>query len=137
MDIVIFGATGATGRELVTRALDRNHGVTAFVRDPDRLGIPGPEVVCGDVLDPAAVQGAFGNDTVSCLFHLPDVRIHAGLARPARDGGEVRTPYRSACEIGISSLAPSSPVINGATARAAGVVEWPKVAQGLVRARAL
>lgn len=38
MKIVIFGATGRTGRLLVDQALAAGYEVTAFVRDPDRLG---------------------------------------------------------------------------------------------------
>jgi putative NADH-flavin reductase len=75
MKIIIFGATGGTGRELVTQALDRGHEVTAFVRDPDRLGVPGPEVVRGDVLDQFAVERALaGQEAVL-------VAIGAGAGR--------------------------------------------------------
>ena len=38
MKIVIFGATGRTGRLLVDQALAVGYEVTAFVRDPARLG---------------------------------------------------------------------------------------------------
>ena len=34
MRLLIFGATGGTGRELVRQALDQGHAVTAFARDP-------------------------------------------------------------------------------------------------------
>jgi len=37
MKIIIFGASGATGKYLVQQALDVGHEVTAFVRDPDKL----------------------------------------------------------------------------------------------------
>ncbi|MCC2111659.1 MAG: NAD(P)H-binding protein, partial [Hyphomicrobiales bacterium] len=39
MKIVIFGATGSVGRELVAQGLARGHDVTAFVRDPGRLNV--------------------------------------------------------------------------------------------------
>ena len=38
MKIVIFGASGATGKHLVQQALNAGHEVTAFVRNPDKLG---------------------------------------------------------------------------------------------------
>jgi putative NADH-flavin reductase len=59
MKIVIFGASGGTGQELVKQALAQGHEVTAFVRDPAKC----PErervrVVQGDVLDASAVATA-------------------------------------------------------------------------------
>jgi putative NADH-flavin reductase len=36
-NLLIFGATGGTGRLLVEQALERGHQVTAFVRDSSRL----------------------------------------------------------------------------------------------------
>lgn len=58
--VVIFGATGGTGRLLTERTIAGGHGVTAFVRDPARLNLPSGSVrvVHGDVLDDAAVDRA-------------------------------------------------------------------------------
>ena len=58
--ILIIGATGGTGRQLVKQALERGYAVTALVRDPSRLQIDHPKltVARGDVLDPAAVDAA-------------------------------------------------------------------------------
>ncbi|HOC42847.1 MAG TPA: SDR family oxidoreductase [Thermoanaerobaculales bacterium] len=71
--ILIIGATGGTGRQLVKQALERGYAVTALVRDPSRLQIDHPRlaVVRGDVLDPAAVGEAVrGQDAVlSALGH--------------------------------------------------------------------
>lgn len=58
MDIVVFGATGRAGSAVVERALARGHAVTAFVRDPARLGRAGVPVRVGDALDPEAVRAA-------------------------------------------------------------------------------
>jgi len=67
MKLVIFGATGGTGRALVRQALVAGHEVTAFVRDPAKLGIQ-PErlkVVQGDISDAARVEEAVsGNEAV-------------------------------------------------------------------------
>ncbi len=71
--ILIVGATGGTGRELVEQALERGHAVTALVRDPARLPIEHPRltVVRGDVLDESSVHMAMrGQDAVlSALGH--------------------------------------------------------------------
>ena len=60
MNVVIFGATGQTGRLLVERAVAAGHVVTAFVRNPASLNAPRDSVriVLGDVLDPTAVDRA-------------------------------------------------------------------------------
>jgi putative NADH-flavin reductase len=61
MKIIVFGATGNTGRELVTRAVAEGHSVTAFARHPEVLqGIAHLQTVQGDALDPAAVTDAIG-----------------------------------------------------------------------------
>ena len=60
MKVVVFGATGRTGRLLVEGALARGHDVTAFVRAPNKLGAlrDRVQVVHGDVLDGGAVSDA-------------------------------------------------------------------------------
>src|SRR6266576_3696544 len=37
MKLLILGATGATGLEIVRQSIERGHTVTAFVRSPERL----------------------------------------------------------------------------------------------------
>jgi len=67
MKVVVFGATGGTGRELVKQALGHGHSVRAFVRKPDRLKVIHHrlEVVTGDVQDANAVADAVrGHDAV-------------------------------------------------------------------------
>jgi len=38
MKLVVLGATGGTGVEIVRQSVERGHLVTALVRSPDRLG---------------------------------------------------------------------------------------------------
>ena len=65
MRITVLGATGGTGRQIVSQALARGHEVTAVVRDPARLGSTDAQVVTADVLDPAALEPAVaGRDAV-------------------------------------------------------------------------
>jgi uncharacterized protein YbjT (DUF2867 family) len=67
MKVVVFGATGPTGRELVGRALEQGHEVTAFARNPPALGITHDKLdpFKGDVLQPATVDSAVkGRDAV-------------------------------------------------------------------------
>jgi uncharacterized protein YbjT (DUF2867 family) len=39
MNIVVFGATGGTGKEVLKQALAAGHAVSALVRDPARLPV--------------------------------------------------------------------------------------------------
>ncbi len=72
MNLLIVGATGGTGRQLVTQALERGHQVTALVRRPPRAE-PRPAFtpVEGDVLDPGSLDRAMpGHEAVlSALGH--------------------------------------------------------------------
>lgn len=72
MKIVVFGATGGTGRELVGQALERSHDVTAQARSPEKLADlahANLEVVRGDVLELADVERAVtGHDAVLCAI---------------------------------------------------------------------
>lgn len=71
--ILVVGATGGTGRQIVLQALERGYAVTALARDPSKLGLEHPKltVVRGDVLDPASLDAAVrGQDAVlSALGH--------------------------------------------------------------------
>jgi putative NADH-flavin reductase len=68
MKLTIFGATGATGKCLVEQAIAAGHDVTAVVRDPARLTVPGHPrlaVVTANVMDPASITPAIaGRDAV-------------------------------------------------------------------------
>src|SRR5918992_5532141 len=76
MKLLIVGATGGTGRQLVRQALERGHAVTAFARDPAALDErDGLRVLAGDVLDPAAVERAVaGHEAVLCALGKPAAR---------------------------------------------------------------
>jgi putative NADH-flavin reductase len=66
MKILILGATGPTGRELVTQAIALGHQVTAVARNPDSAGLPSTaKVVRADALDAASLSAAVaGQDAV-------------------------------------------------------------------------
>jgi putative NADH-flavin reductase len=48
MNILVLGASGGTGREVVSQALAAGHTVTAFVRNPEELGRHDVAVAVGD-----------------------------------------------------------------------------------------
>lgn len=88
MTVLVLGATGATGRCLVTHLVERGHDVRAIVRSPDRL----PEAV-RDRVDVTAAAILDLNDAqleehvrgcravVSCLGHNPSFRGIFGKPR--------------------------------------------------------
>ena len=63
MKILILGATGPTGQQLLTRALDQLNEVTVLVRNPSKLNLQNQRlrIIKGDVFDNqvllTAVQG--------------------------------------------------------------------------------
>jgi putative NADH-flavin reductase len=60
MKLVVFGATGGIGAQVVEQALDVGHEVTAVARRPEAITRRHPclQVVKGDVLDPESVRNA-------------------------------------------------------------------------------
>ena len=69
MKLVVFGATGKTGQEIVKQALTQGYEVTAFVRDPARVMLEHGDlkIMTGDIFDITAVsQTIEGQDAVIC-----------------------------------------------------------------------
>jgi len=67
MKILIFGASGPSGRLMVEQAVEQGHQVSAFVRNPARRPLQNEKLSLakGDILDMASVQAAVaGNDAV-------------------------------------------------------------------------
>jgi hypothetical protein len=67
MRITVLGATGGTGRHLVTQALERGHQVDAVVRDPGHAALPvNPRLSIhrGNVHDAASIAAAIAPESV-------------------------------------------------------------------------
>jgi uncharacterized protein YbjT (DUF2867 family) len=65
--VTVFGASGGIGRLVVQQLLDAGHTVTAYVRNPDKLGMDDPHlaVVSGGLDDaPAIARAVDGTDAV-------------------------------------------------------------------------
>jgi putative NADH-flavin reductase len=84
MKLLILGATGATGLQVVAQAVERGHTVTAFVRSTGQLERFGDRiaVIRGNLLDPAEVAVALaGQEAVLSAFgpRLPISKADADL----------------------------------------------------------
>jgi len=82
--LVVLGATGGTGLELVKQALERGHWVTAFVRSPDRLRDfrDRIDIKQGDLLNSSELELAIqGHDAVLSGFgpRVPVAKADANL----------------------------------------------------------
>jgi putative NADH-flavin reductase len=83
MNLLIFGATGGTGRQLVAQALEQGHTVTAFVRVTSQLAMSHPNlnIIQGNILNaPTVMAVVFGKDVVlsalgSRKAGLPDLVV--------------------------------------------------------------
>src|SRR6266702_1578708 len=99
MTILVTGATGTVGRQVVEQLVKRGADVRALARDPAKATFPaGVTVVQGDLLDVDSLRGALSG--VSTLFLLnavvPDEFTQALIAlNLAREAGIERIVYRS------------------------------------------
>jgi len=68
MNLLVIGATGPLGREIVSSALAAKHNVKALVRDPAKAGFPGTvKLAHGDVRHSGSLSEAMrGQDAVIC-----------------------------------------------------------------------
>ena len=111
MRVIVFGATGKTGRRIVRRALDQGHEVTAFGRSVDRLDAEASlSTFRGDVFDAGAVAEAVaGHDAVIVALGSTGLRdtttLAAGtanIAEAAAGAGVARLVVISAAGVGDS-----------------------------------
>ncbi|TYB56003.1 NAD(P)H-binding protein [Nonomuraea sp. PA05] len=81
MTVLVTGATGTVGRQVVRNLLDRGQQVRALTRDPARAGLPaGVEVAGGDLTDAAGLEAAFDGVTAAHLINF------GGDYRPLANG---------------------------------------------------
>ena len=77
MKVIVFGATGKVGRLAVAELLKAGHDVTAFARNPKKLGLTNSRLThsAGDALNPHDVlEAVAGHDAVV-------ITLGAGMSR--------------------------------------------------------
>ena len=80
MNVIVFGATGTIGALAVRDMLAAGHKVTAFARNPGKLGLSDPNLrrVAGDARDPDAVRAAMAGHDAAVIT------LGAGMSRTSR-----------------------------------------------------
>lgn len=86
MKLLVLGATGGIGLEIIRQAVARHHSVTAFVRSPDRLAAfqDRIEIGRGDLLNASELERAVqGKDAILSAFgpRVPVMKADANLLR--------------------------------------------------------
>jgi putative NADH-flavin reductase len=84
MKLLVLGATGGTGLEIVRRGIEQRHSVTAFVRSPERLKPFRDQITIkqGDLLNSAELEKVIqGHDAVVSGFgpRAPIAKADANL----------------------------------------------------------
>ncbi len=84
MKLVVLGATGATGLEIVRHSLEHGHSITALVRSPERLNGFRDRITVkqGDLLNGTELEGVIqGHDAVVSGFgpRVPVAKADADL----------------------------------------------------------
>src|SRR5206468_1459732 len=119
MKLVVLGATGGTGLEIVRQATERGHSVTALVRSPDRLKAFRDRIAVrqGDLLNTTDLERVIqGQDAVLSAFgpRVPISKADANLLQrfalaltsAMRHGGVRRVVVESVAFLFKNSIVP-------------------------------
>ncbi|MGW4914367.1 NAD(P)H-binding protein [Streptomyces sp. NPDC004270] len=109
--ILVTGATGTIGSDVVRQLAERGTKVRALSRDPAKARVPaGVEVVRGDYGDPASLDAALAGTTAAFLLRPPgpDAGEDAALVAAARTAGVERLVKLSAIATGDPASGPST-----------------------------
>jgi uncharacterized protein YbjT (DUF2867 family) len=108
--ILVLGATGGTGRLIVSQALARGHQVTALVRSPEKArDLSGAKLVVGDVRDERALREALrGQDAVVSALGTPaspfrEVTLLSTATRALVDAMKAEHVSRLVCITGMGA----------------------------------
>ncbi|MFD7817972.1 NAD(P)H-binding protein [Streptomyces sp. NPDC059785] len=118
--ILVTGATGTVGRQVVAELLDRGHQVRALTRDPSKAGLPaGVEAVRGDLTDPDSLVPALEGVTG---LHL--ITFGGAYFAPLETGPRILELARAAGVRRITVLHGGGPSLLEDAVRADGGFDW-------------
>jgi uncharacterized protein YbjT (DUF2867 family) len=124
VQVLVTGASGAIGAELIPRLARAGHAVRAFGRDPARIAAPeGVEVVRGDAVTGAGLDALNDIDVAYFLIHSMETPSGLRPGGPASRGHEAALGTPTALD-GTGSFADrdrAAAANFAAAARAAGV----------------
>ena len=110
MNLVVLGATGSTGLEIVRQAIEYGHSVTAFVRSPERLKPFRDRISVkqGNLLDAAELEPVIkGHDAVLSAFgpRVPIAKGDANLLRQFAVALTIAMPRAGVRRVVLESVA--------------------------------
>ena len=110
LKLVVLGATGGTGLEIVKQALERGHWVTALVRSPDRLRDfrDRIDIKQGDLLNSDALEQAIqGHEVVLSGFgpRVPVAKADANLLERFARALTTAMPHAGVRRVIVESVA--------------------------------
>jgi uncharacterized protein YbjT (DUF2867 family) len=94
MKVLVVGASGGTGLQVVQQLLEQGHAVTAFARSAAAMPELSPRLqrVQGDALQPADLDRALpGHDAVVITLGIHESALRVRLFGPARTPADVRS----------------------------------------------
>ncbi len=99
--MLVIGATGRVGREVISELVSREVRVRALARDPDSANLPAPvEIVRGDLTIPASLDRSLDDvDSVFLVWCAPATTVAPVMARIAKHVRRVvflSAPHRTA-----------------------------------------
>src|SRR5687767_8542263 len=101
--ILVTGATGNVGSEVVKALAAAGEPTRALVRRPDAVTLPeGVEAVGGDLNKPASLTGALAG--VRAVFLLPGYEDMPGLLNAAKEAGAEKVVLLSGGSAGLDDL---------------------------------
>ncbi len=108
--ILVLGATGGTGRLIVSQALARGYDVSALVRSPEKgSDLKGAKVIVGDARDETALREALkGRDAVVSALGTPaspfrEVTLLSTATRALVSAMKIEQVSRLVCITGIGA----------------------------------